>query len=360
MEISALKPVEHVAKLLLALFAAVLLWRPWRRHRAQRLVGRPKKILLVRIDDRVGEALLTTPLFESLRARSFSPTVHVLVHSRVTRVLQGHPMVDQMIPLDRRALALGAWAPGIAALRREGYEVVVNCASWSEPSVTSALVARLAGPRAAVVGPNVWPVRHLHDVNVSARKDTESEVKQRVHLLSALSEHRAVERLSFRQPQPGSEVRALLAQLAAAPFAVVNPGGRLGWRRVPPAVFSAAARVLAEQKVKPLVTWGPNERELAEEVVRHAPGAQLAPATDLDELAALFAASRLVVCNNTGPMHLAVAVGAPTVALFWRMPPSRWGHFLPPHAMVDLTSAADPASQVAGVVRKQLEAIVAV
>ena len=68
-----------------------------------------------------------------------------------------------------------------------------------------------------------------------------------------------------------------------------------------------------------------------------APGARLAPATDLDGLAALLAAAGCTVSNNSGPMHLSVAVGAPTLAFFLRMDPARWGYLEPPHAVLDLT-----------------------
>jgi ADP-heptose:LPS heptosyltransferase len=71
------------------------------------------------------------------------------------------------------------------------------------------------------------------------------------------------------------------------------------------------------------------------------PGAQLAPPTDLDGLAALLAAAGCTVCNNSGPMHLSVAVGAPTLALFLKMDPERWGYLEQPHAVVDLTQVID-------------------
>ncbi|MFP2930231.1 glycosyltransferase family 9 protein, partial [Pyxidicoccus sp. 3LG] len=92
------------------------------------------------------------------------------------------------------------------------------------------------------------------------------------------------------------------------------------------------------------VTWGPGEEELARSVVEAAPGARMAPATNLDELAALMRAAGFTVCNNTGPMHLSVAVGAPTLAFFLRMDMERWGHAYAPHRMVDLTSLVDGSS----------------
>jgi heptosyltransferase III len=335
------KRLESWAKLALALVASALLWRPGRRRKAGSPLPFPRRVLLVRIDNRVGEALLTTPLLSTLKAARQPPEVHVLVHSKVARVLTGHPQADRIIPFDRRLLWLGPLAPGIRALRREHYEVVVDCANWAAPSVTSALISRLVGPRSVVIGPRRWPVHYLHSLSVPARPDTAREVLQRLHLLSPLVEGEPWEALSFRAPSIDEKFLAWLEAEARTPLAVVNPGGRLGWRRIPPEAFAAAARALLDSGRTPLVSWGPGEEELARAVVAAAPGARLAPPTNIDELAALMRTAGLTVCNNTGPMHLSVAVGAPTLGLFLRMDMDRWGHPFPPHRMVDLTPTVD-------------------
>jgi ADP-heptose:LPS heptosyltransferase len=141
------------------------------------------------------------------------------------------------------------------------------------------------------------------------------------------------------------------------PFAVVNPGGRLDWRRVPTAVFAAAARRLLETRRRVIVTWGPNEEALAREVVAAAPGAILPPPTSLDALAWHLANAQVAVCNNTGPMHLAVAVGTPTLGLFLRMDPARWGHSGPRHRMVDLTPIIDNGGSGESAVVAALESL---
>ncbi|AEI68175.1 glycosyltransferase family 9 protein [Corallococcus macrosporus] len=339
------KRLESWAKLTLAFVASALLWRPRRRRRPGTRLPHPRKVLLVRPDNRVGEALLTTPLMRTLKANlQPAPEVHVLVHAKVARVLTGHPDADAIIPFDRRRLWLGAMAPGIAALRRARYDVVVDCANWESPSVTSALVSRLAGPEAVVIGPDLWPVSRLHSLPVPARSDTRNEAVQRTHLLTPLTNGTPMARgLSFREPAVGPAIHAYLESLAGKPAAVINPGGRLGPRRIPPMAFAAAARALVALGRVPIVTWGPGEEALARSVVDAAPGAEFAPATNLDELAALMRAAGLTVCNNTGPMHLSVAVGAPTLAFFLRMDMERWGHAYAPHRMVDLTPLVDGA-----------------
>ena len=151
-------------------------------------------------------------------------------------------------------------------------------------------------------------------------------------------------------------LRPFLERVAATPHAVLVPGGRLGWRRIPPGLFAVAARTLAALGRAVIVGWGPGEEELARSVVAGAPGARLAPPTDLDGLAALLAAARCTVCNNSGPMHLSVAVGAPTLALFLKMDPERWGYREPPHAVLDLTPVIDDAGHAADAVDRAVMA----
>ncbi len=353
------KRLELWAKLALALVASALLWRPGRRRPPGATVPPPRKVLLVRPDNRVGEALLTTPLLRTLKALPPpAPEVHILVHAKVARALAGHPDADAVLAFDRRRLWLGPLAPGIRALRRQRYEVVVDCANWDAPSVTSALISRLMGPQATVIGPQVWPVSLLHSLSVPARPGTRREATQRAHLLTPLAGGHIIESLSFREPNLRASFLEYLRQEARGSCAVVNPGGRLGWRRIPPEAFAAAARALLSAGRVPIITWGPGEEALAQAVVQGAPGSRLAPPTNLDELAALMRAAGLTVTNNTGPMHLSVAVGAPTLGLFLRIDMERWGHPYAPHRMVDLTPVVDAGGDLEERVSEEVRAFV--
>ena len=335
-----LKRLEGSGKRGLARVAAVAFRRP-----SPALPAGVRRVLLVRIDDRLGEALLTTPLAVALKRLQPAPGVDVLVHRKTARVLEGHPALDRILTLDRRLLGLGPLAPGIRAARSAGpWDVVIDCGNWEVPGVTSALVSRAVAGGARVIGPAVPPTGPLHDVAVPARADTRSELAQRLNLLSPLLEP---PRLlpTLRTPRVSESLRPFLDQVRASPHAVVVPGGRLGWRRIPPELFGVAARLLTALGRTVVVAWGPGEEELGHAVVSEAPGAQLAPPTDLDGLAALFAAAGCTVTNNSGPMHLSVAVGAPTLALFLKMDPQRWGYADPPHAVLDLTRVIDDPVQ---------------
>src|SRR5207245_8632578 len=74
-----------------------------------------------------------------------------------------------------------------------------------------------------------------------------------------------------------------------------------------------------------VIVWRPGEEELAVAIAAET-GAIVAPKTDLDQLAHIFRRAAVVVTNDTGPMHLAVACGAPTVGLFLDEAGLRWAH----------------------------------
>jgi heptosyltransferase III len=334
-----MKRLEQALKLMLAWVMALLLWRPNRRARALERLKTAKRVLVVRLDNRVGEALLTTPVISALEGRE----VHVVTHQKCTRVLDGVPGIARLWGYDARFKWLGRLAPGVRLLRAEKFDAVIDCGNWSEPSVTALLISRLIAGAGAVIGPAVGPGRALMDVPVEAREDTASELLQRLHLLSPLGVPAQSRPLQFRAPR-GAEVWA--EKLSASPHAVVNPGGRLDHRRVPREVFIGICRALLAKGRTPVVTWGPGEEPLASAVVAGVPGAVLAPATNLDELAAMMRGAGLTVCNNTGPMHLSVALGVPTVALFLHMTIERWGHPYAPHRMVDLTDVAGSTEQM--------------
>jgi ADP-heptose:LPS heptosyltransferase len=114
---------------------------------------------------------------------------------------------------------------------------------------------------------------------------------------------------------------------------IVHPGAASGSRRWPPERFAAVARELAASGLRPIITGTVQERSLALRVaVAAGLGRQAVAAgrTTLTDLARLVAAARLVISNDTGVAHLAVAFGTPSVTLFGPVSPALWG---PPAAI---------------------------
>jgi heptosyltransferase III len=316
-----LKRLEHWLKNAAARILIAVFWRPQRR----RTLGHLRRALLVRTDNRVGEALLLTPVISALAAKGLQ--VDALVHPKMLRVLSGLPDLNGLHPLSVRSV----WR-----LRKMPFDAIINCGNWLEASVSNAIVSRLVSPRGPVLGPAVEPVKAWSDIQVEHRLDTRHEVLQRLHLAAPIVGEQNRYALSFRASSPIAVKPASLG-----PFAVVNPGGRLGVRRVSPALFCAAVRGLQNASLQALITFGPGEESLAQEIVARCPTATLAPPTTLDGLAGLMRSATCAVTNNTGPMHLAVAVGCPTLGLFLNMDVNRWGHHFVPHRMLDVTGVKD-------------------
>ena len=123
-------------------------------------------------------------------------------------------------------------------------------------------------------------------------------------------------------PAGGREAATrIVAGLKAGPggFAVISPGAsRLqAYKRPPADLLGAAARRIAERGVPVLTVWGPDEKPDALRAVEAAgDAARLAPDTDLPTLAALLERSRLFVGGDSGPLHMACAVGCPVVGVY--------------------------------------------
>jgi ADP-heptose:LPS heptosyltransferase len=137
----------------------------------------------------------------------------------------------------------------------------------------------------------------------------------------------------FPLPSTSAQAPAVDAGLAALgvtgeALALLNPGGGWSSKLWPAERFGRLAAGLRARGLVPLVTWGPGEEALAQRVVAASDGAALRSfATTLLEYLELARRARLVVAADTGPMHLACALGRPVVALFGPTDPARNGPF---------------------------------
>jgi heptosyltransferase-2 len=142
----------------------------------------------------------------------------------------------------------------------------------------------------------------------------------------------------------GRAAGTLAAFPAAGPWLAVAPGAaRGGSKRWPAAHFAAAAAAAARATGCGVIVCGtPAERPAAEVIRAAAPACTLdwTGETGLDGLAAVFRMCRAVLCNDSGPMHLAAAAGAPVAAVFGLTDPQRTGPLGPGHAVLAPDGAA--------------------
>jgi len=267
--------------------------------------------------------------------RDARPRAHIgwVAHPLVVPLLAQNPAVDA-VHVWPRGGGLGGFRRIVAEVRRARYDLAVDLQRLQK----SALVARLSGaPR--VLGYDRGRTKELSCLwtreHIAAGDPREHMVAQYL----AFARHLGLPAGAPRWPLPPlddarARAASALAPLGGAPFVVLNLGASKPLNRWPAAHFAALADAVAAgadvTRIPALVlTGGPGERSVADEVIARTARVQLdlVGRTDLLTLAAVLERAQLVVTGDTGPMHLAVAVGARVLALFGPADPSRTGPF---------------------------------
>ncbi|MBM0227423.1 HAD-IIIA family hydrolase, partial [Micromonospora sp. ATA51] len=148
-------------------------------------------------------------------------------------------------------------------------------------------------------------------------------------------------------PDDGPGLRLREDRLPGAPagagepgYVVLHPGSSVETRACPPELAVRIVRVLHAAGYRVVVTGGPDERELTARVAA-AGGVDLGGRTGLGELAAIIARAGALVVGNTGPAHLAAALGVPVVSLFApTVPFGQWGPYRVPTVRLGDAAAA--------------------
>jgi ADP-heptose:LPS heptosyltransferase len=278
---------------------------------------RPGSVLVVRTDDRVGNALLTLPLVRALQEALPDARVDLLLAARRAQVAEGLPGL-RIVRFDKRdffAHPLRFWR--FLRELRGRYEVTIDAAHWHAFSLTSALLSRWAARR-AVVGHSRGGCDFVYQAAVPPPAQGARELDAKLSLGAALG-------LDLR-PKPEETALGRGDSPVPGRYAAINPGARKADHRWPPERFAALARGLRERHgLRSVVFWGPGEEALAADVAGKGL-ADIAPPTNLEQLAAAFRHAALVITNDTGPMHLAAACGSPVLALFLDESGLRWAH----------------------------------
>ncbi|MEO6595666.1 MAG: glycosyltransferase family 9 protein [Planctomycetota bacterium] len=287
----------------------------------ERLLPRGGRVLLVRLSA-LGDVLFALETVAALAHERPDVRIDFLVEDRFRSLLDGHPQLDRVLVYPRRRhLAIPA---SIVALRRHHYDVVFDlhgilksaahvwCARARTKVGAKAPASREGADRAyglAVAMPQ--PLPHRADIGH--------------HLLAAIGlsgQARAPVLAVLPPPErllDGIATPRVLLHPGTSPFAV--------FKRWPAENFAELAERLVRRGISVLIGFGPGEHELAAGVLARAPAARAVDggALGLLGLAGVMQQCAVVVAADTGPLHLAAAVGARCTALFGPKDPARYG-----------------------------------
>jgi heptosyltransferase-1 len=304
-----------------------------------------ERILVVKLSA-IGDIIHTLPAVSALRRAYPNAWLAWMVEKTGANLLRGNPDIDELITIDTRAWRANWWVGLRHAwyvtrhLRSANFDLCIDF----QGLLKSALFAYLSGapqrlgfarqrcrePLSALLtnlhGPSQNPDVHI--------------VEQLVELLQPLGittgERRFTIPVSEAEVHFAARVWRELGFASGVPVVVLNPGAAWETKRWGEANFARLNDALIRRyQVKTLLAWGPGEEPLVQRVARatsYTPA--IAPATTLLQLAALLSHCAVCVSGDTGPLHLAAAMGTPTVALFGPSNPQRNGPYGPGHVVL--------------------------
>ena len=316
-----------------------------------------------------GDILRTLPAVRLFRFALPEARIYWVVDDRWSEVLAEHPDLDRCFVVPRREWSRLArswlrWPSllrSIARFRREMRAVSPDLVLDFHGNLRSGVLGWLTGAhvRLGYSGPQQKEGNRLFTTHrIAAGPQRMPRMERNLALVGVLGVP--------VEPLPGGglpfsvpcvlEGRDLVARLIGRGrrCAVIVPGASVkqAYKKPPAPLLAAAARELRSREIHPLVFYGPGEEADARAVVEASDGAALlAPPTSLEQLAAAVRRAKLLVAGDTGPLHLACAVGCPVVAIYGPTDPqvnAPWGV---PHAAL-----SPPGRSYTGVKRMDREA----
>lgn len=281
----------------------------------------------------LGDIIHTLPAVSALRESFPSATIDWLVDRKWAPILEGNPSVNNVIAVDR-----GSWRDVISAVRRirhKKYTLTIDFQSLYR----SAILGRLSGASkrlgfdahysresgAAFFYTDVVSPRQLHKVehNMELAEAAGARTNEIRFLLPAESDAAA-------------QVEHTLAAKGVGDYFVLSPGGGWGSKCWPAERYGELHRALTQKYGwQGIVSFGPGERDLAQSVRTSAgPPEPIVEMFDLRQLVALLRRARFLVAGDTGPLHLASALGTPVVGLYGPTDPFRNGPYSPRDVVV--------------------------
>ncbi|MDP8955531.1 MAG: lipopolysaccharide heptosyltransferase II [Actinomycetota bacterium] len=299
-----------------------------------------RRVLAVRLDT-LGDVLMTTPAFRALKQSAPGRTITLLTSPRGAEVVPFVPEVDDVIAYD------APWMPGLeprtssardlelaAELRRRRFDAAVIFTVYSQNPLPAAFLCHLAEIplRLAHARENPYSLLTNWIPEPEPEKLIRHEVRRQLDLVEAVGCRTGDESLSFHvSPQAIDGGRRLMDGMGVnGNWVVVHPGASAPSRRYPAESFAVVAGHLARELGYQVVFTGTDEESPLIEQIRSSMGApshSLAGRLSLAELGGVLSLAPVLIANNTGPVHIAAALGTPVVDLYALTNPQHapWG-----------------------------------
>ena len=319
----------------------------------------------------IGDVIHALPVAAALKRHRPETRVTWVAEAREATLLAGHPDLDGIVIADTRGwrrgparvAALRDMADLRARLRMAAFDAVLDLQGLMKSGLLTALTRAPRRIGFARGFRREWLSGLFINERVRPPATAIHAVEQYVALLTPLGiADRAIE---FRLPPDADadrRVEAFLAGTGIKPhdrLVLVNPGSGRSDKQWPVAHYRELARRLADEAgARIVVLWGPGEEADARTIAASVVDGAAAPPTSLRELTALARRARLMIAGDTGPLHIAAAVGTPCLGLYGPTSGTRNGPYGSRHRVLqsaDGRMASIPPADAAGAATALLE-----
>ena len=302
-------------------------------------VGKLRRVLIIKLRHH-GDVLLSSPVFSVLKTQAPNAELDALVYADTQDMLSLHPAIAQLHTIDRQWKKLGLWRQAAAelallrALRQRCYDLIIHLTEhWRGAWLCQSLRPRWSVAPVVRGRIGLWrkSFTHLQAVPQHALRHTvESNLDALRRLgIQPSSPDRRLTLVPGQQAE--QEIARHLAQfgLARGAYIHVHPASRWQFKCWPAQSMAALIERLQRDGLPVVLTAapGPEEARIVEAIQSRLskPALSLSGVLSLKALAALSASARLFVGVDSAPMHMAAALGTPTVALFGPSGEKQWG-----------------------------------
>ncbi len=290
-----------------------------------------KKILFVRTD-RIGDVLVSTPAVRALRQSYPEAWITMMVAPIAYQAVELNPDINEVLLYDKRApwrRQFRLWRT--LRLRRFDVALIAHCTNPVNWLVFLAgIPERIGYARRA----GRLLTKPLPNIKVSGKKHEVDYTLDLARLIGGETQRRKpVFEFSADDKQFAITMLRKMGVNLMRPIVAIHAGSSSPSKRWPTEYFSGlVARLARRQDIQVILVGGTHEMELSQSLIPEGMENHVVDFTgllNLRELAAMLAQCTLLVSNDSGPVHIAVAVGTPTVAIFGRnrpgLGPKSWG-----------------------------------
>lgn len=316
-----------------------------------------RRVLVIKLRHH-GDVLLASPVFSVLKNHAPHLEIDALVYQDTAEMLSFHPAISQLHTIDRKWKSAGILAQAqaewrlLSALRARHYDLIVHLTEHNRGAWLKRLTKARYGVAKRLPGKGrAWKNTFSHFFSPVRRGNCRHTVETHLDALRRIGVYPGPDERKLTLA-PGDEAEKIVDdllvkhQLTAKGYIHLHPTSRWLFKCWPAERMAALITSLQTQGHRIVITAAPATEELemsrAIQAELHQPIIDLSGQLSLKQLAALTARAKLFIGVDSAPMHIAAAMGTPTVALFGPSGEIEWGPWQVPHRILVSAHACRP------------------